>query len=42
MYDNVAIQALQKVKAILDDYRIEYWLTIGTLLGEIRAGKFIC
>lgn len=39
--EDVATTALRQVKEVFDEYDIEYWLDMGTLLGAIRDGKFI-
>jgi len=41
MEENAAIEVLRQVKTILDAYRIDYWLDIGTLLGAVRDNKII-
>lgn len=35
------VENLGDVKQILDDAGVRYWLDFGTLLGAVRAGKFI-
>lgn len=39
--EDVAIKALRQVIEVFDEYGIEYWLDMGTLLGAMRDGKFI-
>ena len=41
MDEAIAVDNLRQVKTILDEYRINYWLDIGTLLGAVRDGKII-
>lgn len=41
MKEEVAIRVLKRVKEILDEHDIVYWLDQGTLLGAVRDGKFI-
>jgi len=39
--EKAAVEALKEVKEVLDEYNIEFWLDLGTLLGAVRSGKFI-
>ncbi len=41
MDEKVAVEALKQVKEVLDKYKVNYWLDMGTLLGAIRDGKII-
>lgn len=41
MDESIALEALKRVKDILDFYNIEFWLDCGTLLGAARNGKII-
>lgn len=41
MDESIALEALKRVKDILDYYNIEFWLDCGTLLGAARDGKII-
>ena len=41
MDENNAIKVLREVKSILDERGVRYWLDQGTLLGAVRAKKFI-
>ena len=36
-----AVETLRKIKKILDEHEIEYWLDEGTLLGAVREKKLI-
>lgn len=41
MTEHILIVLLRRVKEVLDEYNIEFWLDCGTLLGAVRKGKFI-
>ena len=40
-FEKIAIKSLSKIKTILDENNIEFWLDYGTLLGAIRERKII-
>ena len=41
MKEQIVVRNLRKVKEILDESGVDYWLDYGTLLGAYREGKII-